>query len=116
MNKMSTKKIVFLGPSISGKTITSRRWRNYDDTRYTFGVEVHPVIYNGAKYNIWDCAGRAVFQGLREGYCIGADGAIIFSDGSNIDTYLETTRDIGKVIIVDTRQSLPNISILDQFL
>jgi len=115
---MSTKKIVFLGPSISGKTITSRRWRNYDDTRYTptMGVEVHPVIYNRTRYNIWDCAGRAVFQGLTEGYCIGADGAIIFSDGSNIDTYLETTRGIEKVIIVDTRQSLPNISILDQFL
>jgi len=115
---MSTKKIVLLGPCMCGKTTTLRRWRNNSDTKYipTMGVEVRPIIHNGAKYNIWDCAGRGVFEGLREGYCIGAHGAIIFSNGDNIDTYLEMSRGIGKVIIVDTRQSLPNISILDQFL
>ena len=55
----------------------------------TLGVEVHRAVFTIAKssieanvgrkvrLNLWDCAGQDRFSGLREGYYIKADGAIV---------------------------------------
>lgn len=45
----------------------------------TLGVEVHPYILDGAVISIWDCAGKEEFGGLRDGYYIAADGAVVFA-------------------------------------
>jgi GTP-binding nuclear protein Ran len=53
----------------------------------TLGVEVHPIHVNTNKgqmvFNIWDCAGQEKYGGLRDGYYIQGDGAIIMYDSTN---------------------------------
>ncbi len=52
----------------------------------TLGVEVHPVKRGDDRYNIWDCAGSEKFVGLRDGYWMQAQGAIIMCDPTNIES------------------------------
>ncbi|XP_060043311.1 GTP-binding nuclear protein Ran-like [Erinaceus europaeus] len=47
----------------------------------TLGVEVHPLMFHTnrgpIKFNVWDTAGQEKFGGLRDGYCIQVQRAII---------------------------------------
>merc|ERR1712033_106757 len=50
----------------------------------TLGVEVHPLVFHtnrGAiRFNVWDTAGQEKFGGLRDGYYIQGQCAIIMFD------------------------------------
>ena len=83
---MDTKKIVLIGDAQVGKTTLIRLLmsREYKD-KYspTLGVEVHPIRRGNKCYNMWDCAGDPRYVGLKDGYWIQADGAIVMCDTSN---------------------------------
>jgi len=84
---LGTFKIVILGDGEVGKTtfverhITSRFNNAYAPT---LGVEVHPILfhtnYGSIKFNVWDCAGVEEYRGIRDGYYITANGAILMFD------------------------------------
>ena len=80
----NTFKIVVVGPGQSGKTTWVKRLLTGQfENLYvpTLGVEVHPIRYNTNHgpicLNVWDCAGREQYRGLRDGYYIAADIAIV---------------------------------------
>lgn len=79
------KKLILVGSGQVGKTsyvkelLGCQHTRNYTPT---LGVEVHPVSFTledgtPTTFNIWDCAGTEKYGGLRDGYFINADYAII---------------------------------------
>lgn len=80
-------KVVFIGDGEVGKTTFFNRHFTGDfTTKYipTLGVDVHPLVFN-TNYgpvilDVWDTAGQEKFGGLRDGYYIGADAALIFYD------------------------------------
>ena len=80
----TNKKVIFIGNACTGKSkmvcyLTNAEYYSYSAT---FGAEVDPYVSpNGNKYNIWDCAGNQKYGGLKEGYYLGADIAIIFTGG-----------------------------------
>lgn len=57
----------------------------------TLGVEVHPLVFytnRGAiRFNVWDTAGQEKFGGLRDGYYIQGQCAIIMFDVTARVTY-----------------------------
>lgn len=90
---MPATKIVVVGSPCAGKTTYVRSlagiYHLYPGGPYepTLGVEVYPVditlsSYNTQRVNIWDCAGQENLGGLRDGYYIGAEGAVVYLDGS----------------------------------
>lgn len=89
---MPTFKIVLVGEGASGKTTTTLRALTGEYRGVwiaTMGVEVNPMLLRlkstatGQVYNvclnIWDTAGMEKFGGLRDGYFIQADAAIVFA-------------------------------------
>lgn len=77
---MNNFKIVFLGNEQTG--VAHRLLNTEIIPRYvpTLGVEVHPCEADGRVLNVWDCAGQEKFGGLRDGYYICADAAVVFHD------------------------------------
>uniref|UniRef100_A0A2K5NLS4 GTP-binding nuclear protein Ran n=1 Tax=Cercocebus atys TaxID=9531 RepID=A0A2K5NLS4_CERAT len=57
----------------------------------TLGAEVHPLVFHTnrgpIKFNVWDTAGQEKFGGLRDGYYIQAQCAIIMFDVTSRVTY-----------------------------
>ena len=57
----------------------------------TLGVEVHPLVFHTnrgpIKFNVWDTAGQEKFGGLRDGYYIQGQCAIIMFDVTSKMTY-----------------------------
>ena len=57
----------------------------------TLGVEIHPLVFytnRGAiQFNCWDTAGQEKFGGLRDGYYIQGQCAIIMFDVTSQATY-----------------------------
>merc|ERR1711934_1169894 len=57
----------------------------------TLGVEVHPLKFHTTRgiliFNIWDTAGQEKFGGLRDGYYIQGQAAIIMFDVTSRITY-----------------------------
>ena len=57
----------------------------------TLGVEVHPLVFYTNKgpirFNVWDTAGQEKFGGLRDGYYIQGQCAIIMFDVTSRVTY-----------------------------
>lgn len=79
-----TFKVVLIGDGSVGKTTFVRRHKTGGfEEKYipTVGVEVHPLKFHTNKgpvcLNIWDCAGQEKYGGLRDGYYIGMDAAIV---------------------------------------
>ncbi len=77
-------KIVMVGGGGVGKSAFLERHISGGFRKHyqpTLGVEVHPMLfhtnYGPIKLNIWDCAGQEKFGGLRDGYYLQADGAIV---------------------------------------
>ena len=93
---METKKIVLVGETNVGKSSFVRKLEGKEilnDHVPTLGVEVIPIRRSLSQYvhkvfNIWDCAGDQRFEGLRDGYWVQADGAIIMVDCENSKTIL----------------------------
>lgn len=87
-------KIVLAGPAKTGKSSFLKKIlfeeNTFTDTyKPTLGVEVYPLKlntnYGQVQLNIWDCAGDDRFGGLKNGYYLNANGAIIMAD-NNIET------------------------------
>jgi len=84
-------KIIVVGEGGVGKTSFIRRHTTGEfKPQYvaTNGMETTPYpekeIY---PFVFWDCAGQKQFEGLREGYYIGADAAILMFDVTFTSTY-----------------------------
>ncbi len=85
-----TFKIILVGESGVGKTtyVKYLRTKEYEEKHVcTLGVEVHPFTLHTTKgpirFNMWDTAGVSYLGGLREGYYLGGDGALVFCDHRN---------------------------------
>jgi len=87
-------KLILVGDGGVGKTTFVKRHRTGEfEKKYvaTMGVEVHPLPFttNLGKviFNCWDTAGQEKFGGLRDGYYIGGQAAIIMFDVTSRVTY-----------------------------
>jgi GTP-binding nuclear protein Ran len=87
-------KLILVGDGGVGKTTFVKRHLTGEfEKKYvaTMGVEVHPLKFhtNLGKviFNCWDTAGQEKFGGLRDGYYIGGNAAIIMFDVTSRVTY-----------------------------
>lgn len=87
-------KLILVGDGGVGKTTFVKRHLTGEfEKKYvaTLGVEVHPLIFHTnrgpIKFNVWDTAGQERFGGLRDGYYIQGQCAIIMFDVTSRITY-----------------------------
>ncbi|OAF70520.1 GTP-binding nuclear protein Ran [Intoshia linei] len=87
-------KLVMVGDGGVGKTTFVKRHKTGAfERKYvaTLGVEVHTVVFYTSKgriaFNVWDTAGQEKFGGLRDGYYIEGQCAIIMFDVTARVTY-----------------------------
>ena len=93
-NPNFTFKIILVGDGKVGKTtfvkrhLTGEFGKKYTST---LGVDVYPLYfhtnYGVVRFNIWDTAGVEKFGGLRDGYYILGQGAIVMFDVTKKSTY-----------------------------
>ena len=87
-------KVVLIGDGGVGKTTFVKRHQTGEfEKKYiaTQGVEVSSITFNTnhgpIKLSLWDTAGQEKLGGLREGYYIGANAAILMFDVTTRITY-----------------------------
>jgi len=87
-------KLILVGDGGVGKTTFVKRHRTGEfEKKYvaTMGVEVNPLPFftslGQIVFNCWDTAGQEKFGGLRDGYYIGGNAAIIMFDVTARVTY-----------------------------
>lgn len=87
-------KLILVGDGGVGKTTFVKRHLTGEfEKRYvaTLGVEVHPLRFftnlGAIQFNVWDTAGQEKFGGLRDGYYIQGQCAIIMFDVTSRITY-----------------------------
>lgn len=87
-------KLILVGDGGVGKTTFVKRHITGEfEKKYvaTLGVEVHPITFftnrGPIKFNVWDTAGQEKFGGLRDGYYIQGQCAIIMFDVTSRITY-----------------------------
>lgn len=100
-------KLVLVGDGGVGKTtLVKRHLTGEFEKKYipTLGVEVHPLRfdtnYGPMTFNVWDTAGQEKFGGLRDGYYIKGQCAIMMFDVTSRITYKNIPnwyRDISRV-------------------
>lgn len=93
-NRTAVYKVVLIGDGGVGKTTLVKRLLTgafYKAYNATLGVEVHVLRFTTNHgyicLNIWDCAGSEKFRGLGDGYYLGAQGAILMYDTTDLRTY-----------------------------
>lgn len=118
---LNTYKIVLLGDGGVGKSaFVKRHLDGIFEKKYiaTMGVDVHPFRQNNVCFNLWDCAGKEIFGGLRDGYYIQAQGAIFFFDLTNklslvnLQKWIQDCHRVtGNIpcIIVGLKSDIPNV-------
>lgn len=91
---MPSFKCVLVGDGGTGKTTFVKRHLTGEfEKRYvaTLGVEVHPLVFHTnrgpIRFNVWDTAGQEKFGGLRDGYYIQGNCAILMFDVTSRVTY-----------------------------
>jgi GTP-binding nuclear protein Ran len=91
---LPTYKLVLVGDGSTGKTTFVKRHLSGEfEKKYvpTLGVEVHPLNFHTTfgqiLFNVWDTAGQEKFGGLRDGYYIQGQCAIIMFDVTSRATY-----------------------------
>lgn len=87
-------KIVLIGDGGVGKTAFAKRHATGEFSEgylATVGVEVRPLVfetnYGPITFSIWDTAGQKKFNGLGDGYYLGADGVITMFSLTSQETY-----------------------------
>jgi len=87
-------KVILVGDGGVGKTTFVKRHKTGEfERKYvaTMGVEVHPISFYTTHgeviLNCWDTAGQEKLGGLRDGYYIGGDAAIIMFDVTSAVSY-----------------------------
>ena len=87
-------KLILVGDGGVGKTTFIKRHKTGEfERKYvpTLGVEVRPLQFQTSrgpiKFNVWDTAGQEKMGGLRDGYYVGGDCAIIMFDVTSRITY-----------------------------
>ena len=87
-------KLVLVGDGGVGKTTFVKRHLTGEfERKYvaTLGVEVHPLPFHTNRgqlfFNVWDTAGQEKYGGLRDGYYIQGECAIIMFDVTSRITY-----------------------------
>mmetsp|Transcript_10522 Transcript_10522/g.24466 ORF Transcript_10522/g.24466 Transcript_10522/m.24466 type:complete len:215 (-) Transcript_10522:233-877(-) len=87
-------KLILVGDGGVGKTTFVKRHLTGEfEKKYvaTLGVEVHPLLFHTnrgpIRFNVWDTAGQEKFGGLRDGYYIQGQCAIIMFDVTSRITY-----------------------------
>eukprot|EP01110_Echinostelium_bisporum_P004818 TRINITY_DN21930_c0_g1_i1.p1 TRINITY_DN21930_c0_g1~~TRINITY_DN21930_c0_g1_i1.p1 ORF type:complete len:231 (-),score=116.86 TRINITY_DN21930_c0_g1_i1:128-799(-) len=92
--QMPTFKLILIGDGSTGKTTFVKRHLTGEfEKKYvpTLGVEVHPLTFHTncgpICFNVWDTAGQEKFGGLRDGYYIQGNAAIILFDVTSRMTY-----------------------------
>ncbi len=109
-------KIVLVGDGGVGKSVFIKRWLTGDfEKKYvaTLGVEVHSLDFHTTHgvviFNIWDTAGQEKFGGLRDGYYILSDGAIVMFDVTNQVSYKNAEKWYNDVTNVEGCEDIPII-------
>lgn len=107
MEPVTQFKVILVGDGGVGKTTFVKRHLSGEfERRYipTMGVEVHPLAFytnlGQIVFNVWDTAGQEKFGGLRDGYYINGNAAIIMFDVLSKTTYKNVNqwhRDITRV-------------------
>ena len=89
-----TFRICLVGDGEVGKSTFVKRHKTGEfKKKYvaTLGVEVHPLDFNTnygvVRFNCWDTAGQKRYYGLKDGYYIGSEGAIVMFDVTNRLSY-----------------------------
>eukprot|EP01127_Copromyxa_protea_P006871 TRINITY_DN16814_c0_g1_i1.p1 TRINITY_DN16814_c0_g1~~TRINITY_DN16814_c0_g1_i1.p1 ORF type:complete len:214 (+),score=62.66 TRINITY_DN16814_c0_g1_i1:54-695(+) len=92
--QVPTWKLLLVGDGGTGKTTFVKRHRTGEfEKKYiaTMGVEVHPLAfttnYGKIIFKVWDTAGQEKFGGLRDGYYIQGQCAVIMFDVTSRLTY-----------------------------
>jgi GTP-binding nuclear protein Ran len=93
-NNIPMFKLILVGDGGVGKTTFVKRHLTGEfEKKYiaTLGVEVHPLKFFSTRgpiiFNIWDTAGQEKFGGLRDGYYIQGQAAIVMFDVTSRITY-----------------------------